>query len=352
MIRSMSICAVKKTAARLAGWFRRVRGSAGHTLIEMVIAVAIVGTVVPMIVMMLNATSKGFTNFEAASSMKQLNQNSLNRIYLRLNRSKRLFENDTFGNALLARVNTTGLPAAVSGSKLPTIISSGSFSASSATFSAAAFGNRLFFAYLSATKEMPVSGNDIWRVDVYKFAGYYLTASGASAVNGTQAYNLFEFESIPYADCSQITALTTTANRKTLTQNLISTGIVSCLLASTTDYTKAIQTINSDGTLTVASSDKITVLKTQILTKAQTGIMGRNYNYGISPNTSVWANAKASVPLYAAASSSFPGGLEVGIVGGANGRQVLVRSVAVAQGERNSLVFNDMSVVSNSRDIW
>lgn len=348
----MSICEVKKIAARLVRWFRRSRGAAGHTLIELVIAVAIVGTVVPMIVMLLNATSKGFTNFEAASSMKQMNQNSLNRIYLRLNRSKRLFENDTFGNALLARVNTTGLPAAVSGSKLPMIISSGSFSASSATFSAAAFGNRLFFAYLSATKEMPVSGNDIWRVDVYKFAGYYLTASGAKAVNGAQAYNLFEFESIPYADCSQVSALTTTGNRKALNQNLISTGIVSCLLASATDYTKAIQTINSDGTLTVSPSAQITVLKTQTLTKVQTGIMGRSYNYGVSPNTSVWTNPKTVVPLYATAGSGFPGGFEVGIVGGANGRQVLVRGVAVAQGERNSLVFNDMAVVSNSRDIW
>ncbi|MDD4004040.1 MAG: hypothetical protein PHW69_02420 [Elusimicrobiaceae bacterium] len=352
MTKSMFTCAIKNHCGSAAGAGGPRRRAAGHTLLEVIVTSTIALIVVPVLAVLILSTSKGFTNFEAASTMKQMNQNSLNRIYLRLGRSKRLFENDVLGTGLLARFNMAGAPAVLTGSKLASIEEQGSFSSAAASFKAASFGNRLFFAYLYGSQDIALSGSSTWRVDTYKLVQYYLTADGAQTVNGVQAYNLVELESGLYADCKQLTALTSSTNRKKLNANLLAAGINTCLLSDTQDYTLAFSSINAAGTLTSVPSHKIAIAKSKNLTQALTGIMGRSYSYGVAPNTGVWTAPKTTVPAYATAGGSFPGGLEVGIIGGANGRQVLVRSVAVAQGERNNLVFNDMSVISSSRDIW
>lgn len=349
MIKSVYICVIKNLGRRA---LQPLRASHGFTLTEVVMATAIAAIVFPILTMLVASTGKGFTNYEAASSMKQLNQTALNRIYLRLGRSKRLFENDTYGRGLLNRMLTTGMPAVLGGSKMPTVEEAGSLSPDASNYVRASFGNRLFFVYLSESKEIAISGSDNWRVDLYKFANYYLTSSGAQQINGIQAYNLLELESGQYADCKQITALTNNSSVRQLNTNLLAAGINTCYQTDSTDYTLAFSSINAAGTISSVSAHKINVAKSRVLSTVNTGIMGRAYNYGISPNTNVWTGAQVTVPIYGSAASAFPGGFEVGIVGGANGRQVLVRSVAVAQGEKNALVFNDMIIVSSARDIW
>lgn len=349
MIKSAFICAIKNRGRRALLPLRTVRG---FTLTEVVMATAIAAIVFPILTVLIVSTGKGFTNYEAASSMKQLNQTALNRIYLRLGRSKRLFENDTYGRGLLGRLNTAAMPSVLGGSKLPTVEEAGSLSPDATGYVRASFGNRLFFVYLSESREIAISGSDNWRVDLYKFASYYLTSSGAQQINGVQAYNLLELESGQYADCKQITALTANSSVRQLNTNLLAAGINTCYQTDSTDYTLAFSSINAAGTITAVSAHRVNIAKNRVLSSVTTGIMGRGYSYGISPNTSVWSGAQVTVPIYGTAASAFPGGFEVGIVGGANGRQVLVRSVAVAQGEKNALVFNDMIIVSSARDIW
>lgn len=323
----------------------------GFTLPEVAIAATLLAIITPIIVIVLMSTNHGFTSYEAGNVMKQMNQNTVNRIYLRLGRSKRLFENNAYGRGLLARMNMSGAPAVMSGSKLPTIEMTGSLSPDSTDYVAASYGNSVFFGYISETREVDVGGT-IWRVDLYKFSYYYLTPTNSPLIRNLQTYKATEWESGLYADCAQISSLTDNGKLRQLATTLTGSGISTCWNTSSTDYTVAFSSINATGTLTNAPSHRVASGSIKTLTTAITGIMGKNYLYGVSPNTSAWADAGATVPLFAATNGNFPAGLEVAIVGGANGRQVFVRSVVVAAVLENKLSFNDLQIISSSRDIW
>jgi hypothetical protein len=331
----------------------------GFTLVELMITVTITLLIVPILTLLFISTNKNFIFFEASSTLKQINQNSINRIYVRIGRNKKIFENTIEDNAFLARVDLTGCYSVATGSKLSITNPSGSFSPASANFDTASFGNSLFFAYNIAPAileniEKDASGVETQsvRVDLYRFLYYYLTPDDAPVFAGRQSYKITEWESQIYADCEQIQRISDDAKRSNVINALVGAGHTYCLDTSQADVSNAFYELSA-GALSLEPNHTIVENKCQILTKILTGILSGGYSYGVSPNNvGMSGGISHSVPLYTTISGNFPAGLEVGVVGLSAGRRVLIRSVLIAQTGVNSYLTKDISIISSSRDIW
>lgn len=330
----------------------------GFTLVELMITVSITLIIIPVMILLFLSTNKNFIFFEASSTLKQINQNTISRIYVRLGRNKKLFENTTENNAFLTRVDLSGCPSVMTGSLLATVKPSGSFSSDSSDFDSSAFGNSLFFAYNIAPailenieKDETGAETQTVRIDLYRFLYYYLTADNAPIFAGRQSYKLAEWESQIYADCEQIERIANSAKKSNIIDALTTAGYNYCLDTSQSDVLNAFYTMAS-GQLTLDSPHTIAKNKCQILTKITIGILGQGYSYGISPNNSGMTGATDTVPLFAAQSGTFPAGFEVGIAGLSAGRRVFMRSTLMAQTGIGSYLTKDVSVISSSRDIW
>jgi len=117
----------------------------GVTLVELMMAVVIIGIVTPVVAMLLTQTLKSFTSYEATMQLRKTNQATLNRIYLRLGSCKRIFDNSTADNVFLSRVDLSSSPVVLSGSALPVIQRTGSLAFGTTEFTQADVGNSLFF---------------------------------------------------------------------------------------------------------------------------------------------------------------------------------------------------------------
>lgn len=334
----------------------------GYTFAEVLIASVLTAIIIPILAVVFMGANKSFTGYEAINSLKKMNQETVNRMYLRLGRSKRLFENSTDNLTYLNKLNMTGMPAAMSDSKLPTIEETGTLAEGTTDFHPASFGNSLLLAYndktiqLDGIKETATSTTTVSvRIDSYKFAYYYLTEQDSPKILGKQTYKATEWQSIPYAECNQIINISSATKKSNVIIALVDKGINYCWDSSKSSSTVAFSSFTISGTtgsLTTATGHTIINEKYQILTKAITGIMRGGYQYGMSPNQSDWGSSTKVVPRFATASGNFPGGLEIGIVGASAARQVLVRSVMVAHGNSMATTGSELMVVVSSRDIW
>ena len=334
----------------------------GYTLAEVAVAAAIMAIVMPVLAMLFTSTNTSFTGFEASNSLKINNQNTVNRMYLRLGRNKRLFQNTAADTPFLSSVGLSGSPSVMSGSKLPVIEIDGSVSPGTADFHPGSFGNSLFLAYNDKALELSeisdsASSTTTVRVDTYKFSYYYLTPDGSPEILGRQTYKVVEWESVPYADCDQLNNIANSTKRYSTVSALLNQSVNFCWSPSANSTTVAFSsfTRTSPDTGAITSSPLHTIQKhdSVILTKLTTGIMGSGYMYGISPNAAAGDGSfKKTVPAYATASGQFPAGLEIGVTGSSSGRQVLIRSVMIAKGSVMKMMADEEVAVCSARDIW
>lgn len=334
----------------------------GFTFAELLVASVLTAIIIPILAVVFMGANKSFTGYEAINSLKKMNQETVNRIYLRLGRTKRLFENSTDNLTYLNKLNMTGSPAAMSGSLLPTIEETGTLAEGTTDFHPASFGNSLLMAYnektvqLDGITETASSTTTVSvRIDSYKFAYYYLTEQDSPKILGKQTYKVAEWHSVPYAECNQIVNISSATKKSNVIVGLVGKGINYCWDSSKSSSTLAFSSFTITGTtgaLTSAPGHQIINQGTQILTKTITGIMRGGYQYGMSPNQSTWGGNTKVVPRFATESGTFPGGLEIGIVGASAARQVLVRSVMVAHGNSMAMTGSELMVVVSSRDIW
>ena len=347
---------------------------AGLTLIEIIITLAIFSIIVIAVTMVMTSTSKGFTSFEATNQLKKTNQETLNRIFIRLTECKRIFpyistEPSPNFNSYLSRISATGTPPGcpvmLSGSKLPIIEESLSMAEGTTNFINASVGNRLFFANSDASKILEnvkdfTGTSHTLRIDLYRFYYYYLTSENLKSILIKPSYLLIEWQSIYYADFNQINNITDSVLKKNTIEALYTNGINYAWNTSIleTSINNAFYNLNSDGNIPLNSNHQIIKNQDKILTHMFTGTMGGGFRYGISCNTVdaannvIWSGISKKIPQYAIASGNFPGGFEVIVVGSTSGRKVLIRSVLVAEGTMPGLIADDQVVLCSTRDLW
>jgi prepilin-type N-terminal cleavage/methylation domain-containing protein len=328
----------------------------GMTLVEVIMAVAIFSIVLPLVSVFLMKITTGFAMYDMRSELRRVNQQTNNRIYLRLTACKRIFETATGGAAYLGKLTLTGCPAVITGSVLPVIQETGSMVLGDPDFVASSVGNSLFFAVNDVTPILTgivdshaVSGTV--RIDTYRFYYYYLTQIAAKSIDGKISPKLTEWQSGLYADYNQISNISDATKKANTINALIAQGITYAWDTTQTGISTTFYSL-SGGAATLVASHSIVKAGYTNLTSMVNGSMGSNYSYGYSPNSSGLTSPPKKVPIYATENGLFPGGFEVMITKQSAGRMVLIRTVLVSKESTHSTVGDELTNVTCTRDLW
>jgi prepilin-type N-terminal cleavage/methylation domain-containing protein len=334
------------------------RAASGMTLVEVMMTLAILSIIVVALVPLIQTSTRALTEFEARSSLDAESQKAMNRMTQVLTESKRIFQNTAGDAGFLAAVQlSSGAPAAMTGSELPTIEATGSVSPSStSSFVADSVGNSLFFASLDLPQDLTVddasSSTQSVRIDAYHFNYYYLAQDDGAQIGGQDRISIWEWRSVSYADYGEIAAVSDSTERGNVVAALKTAGFDYAWDSSTGTASAAFYALGSDGSLTLDSSPTILQKSARSLIRIVTGITWGDYRYGVSPNTSAAFETNNPVPEFAAASGSFPSGLEILVVGPDSSRQILLRLVMAAEGSFRGVVTQEQIGYALARDLY
>jgi len=386
----LKLSSVKRGLSKVASR-RFFAGDRGWTLVELMLVTALIGIIVPAITFLFTKVTQGMAGDEMHIQLMRLNNTTQLRLHERIASARHLFQGDSSGVDFLGPV-TLGMSA---NTQAAYPILGGTLLAKTqpaplnglATFSPAAgadrnlFGNSILFAAYDSPQTLnnqayvaptTISGPAILYsdgvpvtlvVDLYRFYYYYLTDNNPKGMRGVSSYRLMEWQSIQYADFTQISAISDSVLQTAVITWLATPGkidpaipgyaIATAWDPSQVDPDLAFYDLHTDGTYTVTSPVVITESQALPLTRVTSGILSTGFGYGISPNTGSWVEAPpVRVPLYGTATGSFPGGFEVGISGTSAGRQVMTHFLLVAKGAAPRVAYNVSEMVHNIRDTW
>jgi type II secretory pathway pseudopilin PulG len=364
----------------------RLRGGRGATLIELMLAVGILGIVTPAILGLFTTVMQGFKADDAQNQLKKVNQETLLRFYMTLDRNKRIFDRATDAVSMVGRLDMTGCPAVTvtGGDNLfPTINIAGSHDPSNAAFVASEWGNMLLM--LTAEGRVtcyPVTASlsvvKTIQIDTYRFYFYYLDRNPSlpNGLTGKKGSRLVEWRSELLADQGQLDSYissdaTLGANIvKFLRSDLASPAkptipVTLAVNYSATNPISMIYDMNNSGAIAMSTTRKVvkewapsTEQKTNgftYLTRIPGSTFGGNiYRFGVAPNTNQWNESIQKIPLFAVGSGNFPSGFEVGIIGTAGARQVHIRQALVTEGDfgaRRRVIGAEQSSTFTCKDI-
>ena len=369
-------------------------GEKAFTLIELMMVTAMLGLIIPVMILLFSKVSQGMAADEMHGQLKKLNELTMLRLDTHIKANKHMFQNDASNVTFLSKVGLMGAPAVLAGSHLPLVQpvqpepTPTSFSPNSLA-APLNFGNCLLFgAYDSPTTiagkgyraPLVVSGASVTYagasgpatmiIDLYRFYYYYLTTS-THPLKGVQSHGLVEWRSVQYADFYQLKNITDPTLKvaviKWMTSAANFPGGNPVTLAwdsgQTTPYDSVVpifafyQLNNATGTWTGIANPTILQADFTYLTQIPSGILSRGFNYGICgnniPPTYAWPESPpVKVPMYGTASGNYPGGFEVGLKGSAGGMEVLTRCLLVAKGGALKVPWNDITMIHNARDVW
>lgn len=338
------------------------RRTAGITLIELVVTVAVMGILLATVMPLFITTSRGYTAMEVGSVLPAATQTALNRIQHRLVENKRLFGNDAVGNAFLARATPNVTPAAMTGSALPVIAANMSLSPTSGTFVAANIGNSLFFASLFEPKDLTVlDGGGVSvtdRIDTSLFNYYYMTLQTDRAIGPFPSRVLREWHSVPYADYQQLMGISNATERANLVTALRAAGVLYAWDSSVSTVNTAFYNLNAGGGITASAAHTIQrasgLQAPKEMIKLIEGVASGGFRYSVSPNTGNSFLHNHTVPAYgtANAGTGFPSGFEAAIVGTNSARQVFIRLVMAAQGNFKGYRSYGNVLLVTARDLY
>ncbi len=336
-----------------------LQASKGFTLLELMIAVTILGIISAGMATFLAKIQRNYSVEDARIGIKTGAQTAINRISINLTAAKRLFQDTAGDNAYLALAQLSApAPAALAGSKLPQINAGASMSPNVGTFVASAVGNSLFFASLDlpfiavpAIADSAASLHTI-RVDSSHFNYYYLSQSMAQSVAGDGQIMLWEWHSISVADYSQIMSWTDATLRTNLVKALFAAGYTYAWDSTQDTVNTAFYSLTAAGAISALGTAPVLSQKSAApMIKLLTGTLGANYRYGVAPNTGASFNIPYPVPQFGTAGGKFPSGFEIVAVGSSSSRQVLIRLVLTAEGAFKGSIANQHVVVATARDI-
>lgn len=368
------------------------RDQRGFTLLELMIVVALIAIITPALTYLFSKASQGMAADEMHIQLQSLNENTMLRLHERVSSARHMMLADTSGVSYLQAVttgmsaNTKSLYPILAGTSLPLgqpLTGTGSFSPTLAV--KADFGNSLLFGaydipqtfgskfyYSPATVAYSASSAYVTYstgqpatqiIDLYRFVYYYLTSINPKSLRSVASYRLIEWQSLQYADYNEIGSIGDPTLQSAAISWLATPGNVNPGSAygvtwawdpTGSDPGQSFYTLSATTGLPTFKPWPVNIVEGNVtsLTRVSSGILSNGFFYGISPNSSGWSDAPATVPAYGVAAGSFPGGFEVGVAGSSTGREVMIRSLLVAQGAAPRVIWNDQSMVTNIRDVW
>jgi len=329
------------------------RRQRGFTLTELMVSAVVLSILVLSVMPVLRLSQQGFSSMEARNSLKTEGQAAVNRMGHKLTECKRMFENTALDNAFFTRATLSVAP--MTGSQLAIMEESGAVSPSSGSFVAASVGNRLFFASVvpAADSTVLITGGTtaVVRVDLYQFNAYYLALDNTKRVAGSTRRVLREWHSASYADYNQLIASADAIKRANTARAMVNTHKVYFAWNPTSTVANtAFYSINgTSGALAVVAAHTIDQASSGEMMKVNAGLTLGGYRYGVSPNSTSTSNV---VPQFGIASSNFPSGFEIVIVGPNSARQVFMRMVLAAEGSFPGIITSEQVLLTTVRDLY
>lgn len=330
----------------------------GYTLVELSMVIVISTLIILVIVTFFGKTHKMFTNLEVVNSLKTNGQRELGRLCRIVFLNKRIFSSGSAADlAYLARVDISADPAPLALSKLPEITVSGVLSPSGLGFDPSIFGNSLFLATCGKpfiAIDILDSGNHphTMRIDTYVFHYYYLNFAQDMKFFAQNGRNRFVgWHSQLYTDYMQIEGTGDNTQKQNLIKRLYNSGYRIAWSPSATDVLAAFYALDNSGNALVDANHQIKKASIEFPLDTTTGLFGWSYTQGIAFNSSATFAIRDKVPLFAAVNNGFPGGLEIGIIGGNTGRQIFIRMVMAAQSLAGLQSYEHISLTT-VRDCW
>jgi len=330
--------------------------SNGFTLPEVLVTSALFAILIVLITPIFQLVQQSFTSADARSNLKTSSQKAINNMGQTLTECKRLFQNVTSDVNFLNRVQFSGVPFALGGSRLPLNIENGTLSPATTNFVTTAVGNSLFFASINQPQDMVVTDSlsniSSIRIDTYHFNYFYLAPDFTQSIGGQSKINRWEWHSVNFADYNQLMNITDGTKQANTAKTLFTSGIQLAWNPSVSTATAAFYLLDGSGNITASPSQMIIQATASKMIKILTVTPGGGYRYGVSPNTGGSFTTSKPVPLFGTAGGNFPSGLEVVTVGPNGTRQVLIRLVLVAEGSFKGDIAHEQLVVTNIRDLW
>lgn len=365
---------------------------------------AMIAIITPAITYLFLKVSEGMASDEMHTELQQGNQAMLNRIQVHLAANRHCFFNDNTsgGVSFLTRLNLSTAPATLAVMALcepqpqpnatPPVVT-GSLSPNAAGYVPASVGNALLFVSYDAPQTIfyqtgppkistavpmtvtSVPGHAVTDssgvsqtavIDLFRFYFYYLSKATAKQLYDATDYSLIEWQSVQYPDYTEIENY----SQDSVLEGNILAGIKAQGMTVAWDFTQAdpsqafvtfgnaaygtasTSVTHLDAPYTIAMETYSNVATTR------SGILTAGFRYGISPNTNNWNSCPVQIPLFAAVTTAgvaFPNGFEVAATSNPSGRQIMLRSVWVAEGANGShvrAVYNDINMVDEISDNW
>ncbi len=322
----------------------------GISLVEMMVAVAVMSIIVLAVSPMFTLTQKGYSSMEAHNALKMSGQETINRIGNKLTQCKRFFDGSAASTPFLARVSIAS-PTLLAGSKLPIVEETGTLSPSSSTFVASSVGNSVFFASIEAPCDVSVGAESV-RIDSYQFNYYFLAEDGTASLGPQRKIVIWEWHSKFYVDYIQIMSISNVTKRNSVVSILFSSGTTYAWDPSATNVNSAFYLLSAGGGITAEATHVILQDSLKPMIKMITGVTAGGFRYGVSPNTGSAFKSSQKVPNFATANAKFPSGFELVVIGPNSSRQVFLRFVSVAQGSFSGYIADEEVLLATVRDLW
>ncbi len=325
----------------------RARREAGFTIIE----AAIVTVVVALMTLVIERTVSGVIDTErtmrAVRNTTERGQQSTDRIRDLVCMSRKLYQNDTIGNAYLAKLSRTRFPP-LSGARLPTVDEVNPMGPDVA--GTPQTGNCLLFlregdpyraVAVKASKKMR-------SVDTYRLVCIYLALSTKTVVaGGPPAVELVEWRGDAYPNYTQVSGITPAAEKTQVVKDLYARFGVDYLWDPTGPVASSFYAIDGTGNIS-ATPTAVSSIPEDL-----------NVSYGgrlVAGNMAIArtdVTSKVRMPMFTAdpIATWTPHGFEVKVTGPSGSRQVWIHLTVEQQAAKGRVPAQTTTAVANTRDL-
>jgi prepilin-type N-terminal cleavage/methylation domain-containing protein len=332
-------------------------GERGFSLLEVTVTLVLLLITLALFYDMILGAARSSMFAESRNDLSAIGQRVVNGIQKEINQSKLIFEENALGSGYrnLFVAGLSGGTAVWSNSRMPVIDQNtatlgadpGPNNIATRTGNSIILARQLSPVSVAYDHDADASTADVnFLADRYEFQYYFLRANpGRNFGNFGYYLDVVRASSEIFADYFQLSSVTT--NRAQLIQRLLATTPITMSWDPGKSVGSAFYALDGSGSLTPATPDHFNVTATSLLPEFIGGRISGKMEYSVGLNSSTPIRIKDPIPLFATASSNFPGGLEFQVVGQSGFRKAITRLVLVSWygGNYNS---QEASVITNS----
>ena len=334
------------TADALRG-LRTRRAQAGFSILEALIVTFIVATITLVIERTVSSLTDTERLMRAIRNTADRGQQASYRLRDVVSSSRKIFGNDTVGNAYLGKIGFGALPL-LAGSRLPKIDELNPLGPDTAGDPRT--GNVLLFVRqadpvpakaVAASKKMRL-------IDTYRIVCVYLSQSTKTVVaGGPPALDLVEWRSDAFPSYAQIQAMTVSAEKKSAVADLYNRFGFDYLWDFTQPVASAFYAIDGIGNIASTPTAVTSIPEDLNVSKRGRFVAG---NMAVA-RTDATSFPRASVFTVDAPATWSPHGFECKICGTSGSRKVWMRLTVEQQASKGRVPAQQTTVVATARDV-